>query len=329
MTAPHSDGASKVLLVLVLGLMLLGVPGCVTMKSGRAAAEPKASHFTPREMVIVGRDNGVIAWDALLEEAREADVIVLGEQHDDAVGHRFQAALIAALAAEAPVAVCMEMFERDEQAFVDAYLTGALSQKTLVDLTDSRDWASPGEWDAFYQPIVDTARAGHVPLIAANAPRQFPRLARLEGFEKLSSFASAYPGQFVVPAPIEEAAYGERFKATMSHHGAPPAKGAAAEMPAMHVLTPEQIEGMFRGQQVWDATMADSVLTAWRNHGKAVLVVGQFHTDHDGGLLLRMKAAAPNAKYLTISLQSAESATLRAEDQGRADYVVFRPAATK
>lgn len=329
MTAPHSGVVSKTLLLLALGLMLLGVPGCATFKSDRPGAAPKALYFTPGEMVIVGRDNGVIAWDVLLENAREADIIVLGEQHDDAVGHRFQAALIAALVAESPVAVCMEMFERDEQAFVDAYLAGALNQKTLVDLTDSRDWASPGEWDAFYQPIVDAARAGHAPLIAANAPRQFPRLARLEGFEKLSSFASAYPGQFVVPAPIDEAAYGERFKATMSHHGAPPAKGASTEMPAMHALTPEQIEGMFRGQQVWDATMADSVLTGWINHGKAVLVVGQFHTDHEGGLLLRMKAAAPDAKYLTISLQSAESATLRAEDQGRADYVVFRPAATK
>lgn len=56
---------------------------------------------------------------------------------------------------------------------------------------------------------------------------------------------------------------------------------------------------------------------------------GNSTADHDGGLLLRMKAAAPNAKYLSISLQSAESATLRARNQGRADYVVFRPAATK
>ena len=314
-------------LAVAMALPLLLGPGCATLKNDADLAARDEAQTTPQAMVIVGRDNTAIAWASLLDLARKADVIVLGEQHDDPLAHRFQAELSAALASEGPLAVCMEMFERDEQAFVDAYLTGTLSQKALVDVTDSRDWGAPGEWDAFYQPIVDAAKAGQSPVIAANAPRRFTRLARLEGFDALAAFAGSYPGQFVVPAPIEESAYAERFKASMSHHGAPPAKGARTAMPAMRALTAEQMEGMFRGQQVWDATMADSVVHAWRTHGKAILMVGQFHTDHDGGLLLRMKAAAPDAKMLTISLDKAEAAALREEDKGRADFVVYRPAA--
>ena len=38
-----------------------------------------------------------------------------------------------------------------------------------------------------------------------------------------------------------------------------------------------------------------------------------------------MKAAAPEAKYLTISLDKAEATTLAEEDKGRADFVVYRP----
>lgn len=312
-------------LILTIAILSLFGQGCTTLKKDAASKVPAERQASPREMKIVGRDNTVVSWDAMVERARKADVIVLGEQHDDLQSHRFQAELTAALVAASPLAVCLEMFERDEQAFVDAYLANTLGQKTLVDLTDSRDWATPGQWDSFYQPIVDAAKAGHAPVIAANAPRRFARLARLEGFAALAAFAPAYPGQFVVPATIEEAAYAERFKAAMSHHDAPPAKGARTETPAMHALTPEQIEGMFRGQQVWDATMADSAVGAWRAHGKAILIVGQFHTDHDGGLLLRMKAAAPNAKILTISLDKAEAAALREEDKGRADFVVYRP----
>lgn len=305
--------------------------GCVTAggRHGVTGTDPSVPEVEPAEMLVLAADNTPIAWSALEEKAAAADIVVVAEQHDDLLAHRFQAALAVAMAARGPVAVCMEMFERDEQALVDAYLAGNISQKTLVDVTDSRDWGAKGKWDEFYQPIVDAAKEGKSPVIAANAPRRFTRIGRLESFDALSNLAAAYPDAFVVPAPIEQSAYYERFKASMSHHSAPQAKGQRAEMPAMPLLTEEQIEGMFRAQQVWDATMADSVVKAWRTHGKAMLVVGQFHTDHDGGLLLRMKAAAPAAKILTISLDKAESTTLREEDKGRADLVVFRPTMEK
>jgi uncharacterized iron-regulated protein len=313
-------------------LLLLFAAGCATTReSGDTAEMPEepTPATLPHEMVILGADGAAATWDTVVARASAADIIVLAEQHDDPLAHRFQAALTGALVAKGKVAVCMEMFERDEQPLVDAYLAGEIAQKTLVDVTDSKDWGAKGKWDEFYQPIVDAAKAGASPVIAANAPRRFVRIARLEGFEGLAAFAGAYPAQFVVPAPIDEAAYFERFKATMSHHSAPPAKGTKAEAHAMPAMTDEQFEAIFRAQQVWDATMADSVINAWRVHGKAMLMVGQFHTDHDGGLLLRMKAAAPEAKYLTISLDKAEAATLAEEDKGRADFVVYRPVAEK
>lgn len=316
---------------LAILFFLTGVAsGCATTgPHASLAAGETAPDLKPEQMVVLAADNAALSWESVVEQAGTADIVVLAEQHDDLLAHRFQAALTGAIAARGPVAVCLEMFERDEQALVDAYLAGAISQKTLVDVTDSKDWGAKGAWDTFYQPIVDAAKGAKSPVIAANAPRRFTRLGRLESFETLATFAQAYPDQFMVPSPIEQSAYYERFKATMSQHSAPPTKGKKEEAHAMPALTEEQFEGMFRAQQVWDATMADSVVKAWRTHGKAMLMVGQFHTDHDGGLLLRMKAAAPEAKILTISLEKAEAATLREEDKGRADLVAYRPAVEK
>lgn len=323
--------------LLLPALLLFFAVGCATngerekmaLTSGPAPTEeseiPTPSTL-PHEMVILSANNAATPWEALVAQAEVADVIVLAEQHDDPLAHRFQAALTEALVAKGKVAVCMEMFERDEQPLVDAYLAGSIAQKTLVEVTDSKDWGAKGKWDEFYQPIVDAAKAGASPVIAANAPRRFTRFGRLEGFEALAIMAQSYPAQFVVPEPIEQTHYFERFKATMSHHSGPPAKGAKADAaPAMPAMSDEQFTAIFGAQQVWDATMADSVVKAWRAHGKAMLMVGQFHTDHDGGLLLRMKAAAPEAKYLTISLDKVEATTLAEEDKGRADFVVYRP----
>ncbi len=323
-----SRSVSKLLALITLPVL---AAGCVTAggRHGAMGTEPSVPEVEPAQMRVLAADSTPVAWSALEEKATAADIVVVAEQHDDLLAHRFQAALAVAMAARGPVAVCMEMFERDEQALVDAYLASRISQKTLVDITESGDWGAKGKWDEFYQPIVDAAKSKGSPVIAANAPRRFTRLGRLESFDALATFAQAYPEQFVVPAPFEQSAYYERFKATMSHHSTPPGNSGKAAAHAMPAVTEEQIQGMFRAQQVWDATMADSVVKAWRAHGRAMLVVGQFHTDHDGGLLLRMKAAAPDAKILTISLDKAESTTLREEDKGRADLVVYRPGMEK
>lgn len=279
--------------------------------------------------IFDGTSGAATTWEDLALRASEADVLVLAEQHDDGPGHRLQAALANAILKQSKAALCMEMLERDEQPLVDAYLASEISADTLADLTESEDWGGKGQWPTFYQPLVDAAKDHGTALIAANAPRRLVRLARLEGFERLAALGTAFPGQYVQPEMIEQAAYAERFKDTMRQHTMPPpsnkkrkTSSAATDMPAM---SEEKLEAMFRAQQVWDATMADSVVQAQREHGKAILVVGQFHTDFDGGLLLRMKAAAPELRILTISVQQEAADTLAESDKGRATYVVYRP----
>lgn len=324
-------------------ISLLIATGCATAKPKHSASPhgpaPTATPqkpFAPTDIrAFNARSGDALAWSALLDQASAADIVLIGELHDSNIGHAFQAAFIKDLCAKQKTALCIEMLDRNEQPFVDAYLQGRIASKTFITATQSADIGGPGKWVAWYQPLIDAAKASGSPVIAANAARSFTAIARQENFDALTSFAAAYPNQFVVPQPIEQAAYFERFKGTMTDHAplTSPHKGSPKDKkkkqkPADHpvtmpAITPEMLEGFFRAQQVWDATMADSTLSAFRAHGKAVLTVGQFHVDNEGGIFLRLRNADPNLKILVISLQSVATPTLRAEDRNRADYVIY------
>jgi uncharacterized iron-regulated protein len=280
------------------------------------AAPAPAAELAPFDRAALtafdGETGAPLDWAGMMAAAQAADVVVLAEQHTDAVGHAVQRAVVEALLAAGPAAICLEMLERDEQPLLDAYLAGTISKATFVRTTDSTDWAAKGTWNAWYQPVIDAAKTAGAPVIAANAPRRLASLSRLESFDVLTSLALGYPGQAVVPAPLAQEPYRARFDETMSAHGE-----------GVHALTPEMVEGMFRAQQVWDATMADSVVAAQAAHGKAVLLVGQFHADFEGGTVLRIRAANPDLKICVISVQTVAATALRAEDRGRAAVVVY------
>lgn len=297
-------------------LVVLGLAGCATVGDGPHHAPAPAADLAPFDRATMyafdGETGTALDWAGLMAVAQAADVVVLAEQHTDAVGHALQRAVVEDLLAAGPAAVCLEMLERDEQPLLDAYLAGTISKATFVRTTDSTDWAAKGTWNAWYQPVIDAAKTANAPVIAANAPRRLASLSRLESFDVLTSLALAYPGQAVVPAPLAQEAYRARFDETMSAHGE-----------GVHALTPEMVEGMFRAQQVWDATMADSVVAAQAAHGKAVLLVGQFHADFEGGTVLRIRAANPDLKICVISVQAVAATALRAEDRRRAAVVVY------
>ncbi len=84
---------------------------------------------------------------------------------------------------------------------------------------------------------------------------------------------------------------------------------------------------MFRAQQLWDWTMADSVVAQVESGRRpTVLVVGQFHTDHAGGVVQALKALRPQTRTLTVSFVSTNppaDGLLASQDRNRADFLVF------
>ncbi|HPD13543.1 MAG TPA: ChaN family lipoprotein [Planctomycetota bacterium] len=304
----------------------------------------------PRELAMFSGDDGLaLAWDDLLEAVRRADVVVVGETHTVEAGHAVELALVQdALARWPGSAVSMEMLTRDHQATVDGYLAGKVTEEEFIKQAGIADWAGKGTWRKWFQPIVDAARAAKARVVAANTPRRHAELARREGYEALRRLPEAERGFFGIPAWTVGGSYWRRFRAEMRRHAAPVPPKPDAQKPPESPKPPEppaqppeppprpaeekkpaerkplDALAMFRAQELWDATMAASVLRAAKDgKGKVIHLVGAFHSDFGGGLVQRLRRGDPGLTILTISLVPAHSRRLRRADRGRADVVIY------
>ncbi|MCG8409415.1 MAG: ChaN family lipoprotein [Phycisphaerales bacterium] len=303
-----------------------------------------------------GRDGRKITWSQLLDEAANVDVIVLGEQHDDAVGHAAQLAIVKdILATGSAVTLSMEMLDRGEQAIVDDYLAKIIDREAFVERTASTRWRKISrdylegridrntfgkrirkigwpDWENNYQPIIDEAKSNRARIVAANTPwARYTSLANKEGFARLEALASSQKALFELPHEVLRGPYRERFWEVMvgrregeaSFVNAEGEQDAGAAHPA---ISDEQVLGMFRAQLIMDATMADSIADALQDGAdKVIHLVGHFHSDFEGGLVQELRHRRPGVQILTVSMQKAKAAQLRKQDRGRADVVVYTP----
>jgi uncharacterized iron-regulated protein len=269
-----------------------------------------------------GETGEAIGWPELMDAVMWADVIFLGEQHDDGVGHAVERAVVEdAVLTDPRTAVSLEMLERHEQHIVDDYLAGLIEQHEFIEDTGSANWGAPGRWIDWYQPVIDAAKDAGARVVAANAPRHYVRLASQEGYERLDSLTGAQRALFTHPRrPHESGGYRERFFALMSQPMGDDPEGAHGRG-----MTDEEILPIFRSQLVWDATMAQSIARAL-DEGDATRVihlVGAFHIEYDGGTVIELRRRKPLARILTVSLTRADARALREEDRGRADVIIY------
>ena len=248
--------------------------------------------------------------DGLLDRLAEADVVFLGETHLDDTTHRVEAAVLEGLLErrDGRVVLSLEMFERDVQPVVDDYLAGRIDEAAF--LAASRPWSN---YATDYRPLIETARAHRIPVIAANAPASIRRRVSAGGREALDGLApeerSLLPDQ-ILPAA---ASYWERVdRATRGH------MGFASQ-------TDEQ--RLWAGQNLWDNSMGDACARALVVHpGFAVLhVVGGFHVMYRDGTVAQFERRAPDAHAVVVEvLTSSGPGSARPErDAERVDYVVY------
>ena len=193
--------------------------------------------------------------------AAGADVLILGEQHDDATAHAVERAVLqAALAGDRPVVLSLEMVETDVQTVLDEYLAGLVRESDW--LAASRPWRN---YEADYRPLVEMARQSGAAVVAANAPGRYVSLVSRRGMAALDSLSA--------PA-----------RATMPPTVAPPSDALAAKFTALmggmaHGAGPS-VEGMLEAQNLRDATMAWRIAEALAAHPGAVVVHvnGSFHS---------------------------------------------------
>ena len=235
-------------------------------------------------------NGAAVDLDKITAALTTADVVFLGEQHDDPTAHALEAEILRRAferyGKTRAVALSMEMFERDAQPVLDEYLQDLINESNFVQA--SRAW---NNYAADYKPLIEFAKANKLPVIAANAPRRYVnRVSRL-GRESLNQLSALAKSQ-LAPLPYAQASdvYAKKF---------------AALMGAM----PSHNSNLLDAQSLWDATMAYSIAEHLKKQPTALVVQinGSFHSENRLGAPEHLLRYRPNTKIVVVTMISDKS----------------------
>ena len=249
--------------------------------------------------------------DAIIKALDGADVVFLGEQHDDSVAHSlefeiFQRA-VADYSARRKVALSMEMFERDVQIVVNEYLTGQITEAQL--LASSRPW---GNYKTDYRPLVELAKDKKLPVVAANAPRRYVNMVSRGGRDALNGLTKEAKS-LIAPLPYGEPSdmYAQKFKALMG-------PSPEAQM---------GIDKILASQSLWDATMANSVANYLKKNKRALVIHlnGSFHTESRLGTVDHLLRYRPKTRVLVVTIRYEDDFRTfdKVKDKDKGEFVIL------
>ena len=204
-----------------------------------------------------------------------ADVVILGEVHDNPAHHAWQAEAVAALA---PAALVFEMLLPEQAAAATPELHGDAAA-----LEVALDWEDRGWPDfAMYHPIFLAAPGAAIH--GGDLPREAVRRAVSEGAAAVFGGDAARFG-LSTPLPAEEQAAREAMQ-------------AAAHCDALPVAL---LPGMVEAQRLRDAGLARGALEAHAQTGGPVVVItGTGHARRDWGVPAALALAAPGLSVFAV-----------------------------
>lgn len=300
-------------------MMVLGASAFLTFSPPATAARAEIGpdparadtvEVTAADFRVFRSDGAPSSMDDIYEAIERADVIFIGERHNDPVSHAVErwiwdAAL--ARSGERRAALSLEMFSRDAQYILDEYLSGLITEAHF--LSSANPWQN---YKQDYRPLVEAARHMGADVIAANAPRRYANMVSRGGptaTRALTDEARRHMAPWPWAAPTD--AYRAEWNAVM--------EGAH--------MAETDLENMLEAQTVWDATMAYSIAEYLVRYPDALVVhaVGAFHVESFTGIPEHLARYRPSARQLTVTVLSEEDFTTFHEERhaGLADFVVL------
>ena len=224
----------------------------------------------------------------IITAAGNADVVFLGEQHDDPVAHAIEAEVFrrvyAEYAAKRKVTLSMEMFEQDVQIVLNEYLSGLITEKQFLD--SSRPW---GNYKTDYRPLVEFAKEKRLEVVAANGPRRYVNMVSRGGRDTLNGL-SKDAKKWLPPLPygVASDAYAAKFKALMG-------PSPEAQM---------GIDNILSSQSLWDASMGYSVSRIFKRNKNPLVVHlnGGFHTESRLGTVEHLLKYRPKTRVIVVTM---------------------------
>ncbi len=211
--------------------------------------------------------------DTALAAARDADIIVIGEFHDNPGHHQTQTALVEAIQ---PTAIIFEMLNDDQAARITSE-----TPRDAATLGPLLNWEESGWPDiAYYAPIMAAAPDA---AIVGTGPRDWTQTPSGVLMAALPEGAGHFG--YGDPLPADEQQAREALQAE-----------AHCDM-----LPPEQLPMMVDIQRQRDVVFAAATLDALLRYGApVVLITGNGHARTDWGVPAALAKAAPNTAVLSI-----------------------------
>ena len=229
-------------------------------------------------------------------------VIFIGEEHGSRMSHDAEFLILKGLSKrDSKLVLALEMFERDVQETLDAYLEGEISEKTF--LRRSRPWPNYRE---DYRPLIEFAKKKKISVIAANIPRRAAAAVSMTN----KMFPDAMEEEKAcLPKTIylKSKEYYRRFVSSME------------EMPHATPMKGMNIDGLYKAQVLKDAVMAAS-LEPFLDR-RVLFCCGHFHSDYHLGIPYQMKKNHPKLRIAVIAMASTVD-PLSMKDRSRvADFI--------
>jgi uncharacterized iron-regulated protein len=229
-------------------------------------------------------------------------VIFIGEEHESRVSHHAELTILKGLAErDSSLVLALEMFERDVQDVLDAYLKGKISEKKF--LKQSRPWPNYLE---DYRPLIEFAKKKGMPVIAANIPRR--AAAAVAMANKVSGDILEEDRRYLPKTlHLKSKKYYKRFASSVE------------KMPHFTPMKGMKVDGLYKAQVLKDSVMAASVEPFLDR--RILFCCGHFHSDYHLGIPDQLRKNHPKLKIAVIAMASSVE-NLRMKDRSKiADFI--------
>jgi uncharacterized iron-regulated protein len=308
--AIYSQLISRYINNIILAVLLLLIPAAALAQSASAP-----DYYIPYHIY----DTQTRQWidlETMLAAVTQNDILFIGEQHDDELGHHLELAIVEGATRRRNIAIGMEMFERDVQSALDDYLAGRINEVEF--LARARPWPN---YQSDYRPIIEFARSHKLTVIGSNAPQRLARAIATHGIGILDRFPMPERNLVAQECQCPHDDYWQRFSQTLMAMSA--AHGGGQENPhnnphesagnssATPANPSDRFERFYEAQCLKDETMAESIISYLKalpaNRPLFIHINGDFHSDYAEGTNARAHRRDPAARIQNISIIPVEN----------------------
>lgn len=261
---------------------VLLLPGSVLAEVLEHHSQADTLAWVARNLPAAISHDTPLPFPQLINELANNRVVFVGETHDRYDHHLNQLAILRALHQRNPrLAIGVEWFQQPFQSVLDEWLAGKIDENTLLRKTGYFD-----RWRYDYRmlrPIMEYAKANHLPVIALNAPTELTRKVSHGGLGSLSRQEQGQlPAQLTPPDP----AYRSRLEKIFAEH--------AGER--------HQLNNFMLVQRIWDETMAQNIRRFLQPNPDWHMLVfsGSGHISHGAGIPADIAKQMPGIHVATV-----------------------------